>query len=65
MRRRIRDLRRIAREFDRRVVVGKGNHIRLVDIHGKLPPITTPNTPSCWRSERRLLADLRNAGVRA
>ena len=61
MRHRERDVRRIARKFDRAdVTTGKG-HFRLIDPAGALPPIDTARTPSDWRSERKLRADLRRA----
>ena len=61
MRRRERDVRRIARQFGRDVITTGKGHLRLIDPNGLLTPIITPSTPSDWRSERKLRADLRRA----
>ncbi len=59
MKRRIRDVARLAAAFYRRVEHTRGGHLRLV--HESLPPILTGSTPSDHRAQRRLLADLRKA----
>lgn len=59
MNRRLRDLTRIARRFERTVTVTGGNHYALR--HPTAPTIFTPKSPSCHRSLTKLQADLRRA----
>lgn len=59
MHKRLRNLTKIARKFDRTVSMTRGGHYRLD--HDAFDPIVTPATPSCHRSMKRLISDPRRA----
>ena len=59
MNRRLRDVQKLARSFDRSVQNTRNGHLKLVPPH--LPALFTPGSPSDWRSLRKLRADLQRA----
>ncbi len=61
MMRRERELRRIAKRFNRVLDRTRNGHFKLVDPTGRTPAIITPSTPSCPFSLKNLLGALRSA----
>jgi hypothetical protein len=61
MLKREREIRRIAKRFNRLLARTRNGHLKLVDRDGVLPPIIVPSTPSDQRSLLNLRADLRSS----